>query len=312
MAGTGEFEAEASAIAEGFARAGCWVSLHAVDLSSGDALGLVPDAPVVLASVFKVLVALEFYAQAHDGVVDPARRLTIHPRQHTAGGSGVTDFLDPAEISMRDLCGLMMSISDNTATDRLVDIVGLDRINARAALCGCEATVIESDLQTIWDGIGRQMGVADYATYAAAQAGALGEDARRRSTDAARIDACAAYNPSRTNRSTARDMTRLLSAIWTDSAAPPAVCADVRAVMGRQLVTRIGRGLPAGASFAGKTGALTGRVKNEIGVISHQDGRAFAVAVFTRPHRPFEQVLALEAEMAAGAAAAITVLRRGS
>ena len=276
------------------------------------ALNIEPDAPVVLSPVNpKVLVALEFYAQVQEDALDPSRRLLIEPGNHTAGGGGVSDFLDPVEVSLRDLCGLMLTISDNTASDHLVDVVGLDRINARAAYCGCVATVIESDLQTIWDRIGRDMGFADYATYAAAQAGALGEDAQRLSTDPARVDACAAYDANRTNRSTARDMTRLLSAIWTNSGASPEACASVRAVMARQFSTRIGRGRPAGATIAAKTGSLTGRVSNEIGVISHEDGRAFAVAVFTRAHQPFERAARIEAEMAAGTSAAIAALRRG-
>ena len=310
MSGRTEFEAEARSIAEGFDRAGCWVGLHAVDLQSKEALGIEPDAPVVLSSVFKVLVALEFYAQVQEGVLDPSRRLLIEPDRHTAGGGGITDFVDPTEVSLRDLCRLMLTISDNTATDHLFGVVGLDRINARARHCGCAATVIESDLQTIWDGIGSDMGFRDYATYAAAQAGALGEEAQRRSTDPARIDACAAYDARRTNRSTARDMTRLLSAIWADTAASSEACASVRAVMARQFSTRIGRGRPAGARIAAKTGSLTSRWRNEIGVISHKDGRAFAVAVFTRAHRPFEGAALIEGEMAAGATAAIAALRR--
>ncbi|HWA62195.1 MAG TPA: serine hydrolase [Caulobacteraceae bacterium] len=299
----------ARSIAEGFDRAGCAASLHAVDLATGRDVGVDPDAPVVLASVFKVLVALEFYAQAHDGALDPARRLVIIPGDHTAGGGGLTEFLDPVEISLRDLCGLMLTISDNTATDHLVRLVGVDRINARARRCGCEATVIESDLQTIWDGIGREMGFSDYAAYSAAKTGAFGEDAQHRSNDAARIDTCAAYDPLRTNRSTARDMTRLLRAIWTDEGAAPEACAAVRGVMARQHSTRIGVGLPPGATIAAKTGSLTGRIRNEIGVVTHADGRAFAVAVFTRARVPFEGAARIEREMAAATAAAIAALR---
>jgi beta-lactamase class A len=307
----GRFDGEARSIADGFDRSGCWVSLHAVDLHTNAALGIEPDTPVVLASVFKVLVALEFFAQAHDGLLDPAQRLIIGPDRRTVGGAGISQFLDPVEISLRDLCGLMLTISDNTATDHLIGVVGLDRINARARHCGCLATVIESDLQTLFDGIGLDMGFADYATYAEAQAGALGVKALRLSTDSARIDTCAAYDARRTNRSTARDMTRLLSAIWANDAASPEACANVRGIMARQFSTRIGQALPTGATIAAKTGALTGRVRNEIGVITHKDGQAFALAVFTRPHRPFERTAGIDAQMAAGAAAAITALRGG-
>ena len=310
MARSLDCEAQVLSISEGFDRAGCKASLHVVDLQTNEAIGVDPDVPVVLASVFKVLVALEFFAQTESGVLDPARPMLVEPRDHTAGGSGLSDFIDRAEVSLRDLCGLMLTISDNTATDILVDVVGLDRINERALHCGCSSTFIESDLQAVWDGIGRDMGFPDYATYAAAQAGRLGVDAQRHSTDPVRIDACAAYDPSRTNRSTARDMTGLLAAVWNNTGAAPEACARLRSVMSRQFSTRIGRGMPPGTSIAAKTGSLTGRINNEIGVVTHHDGKAYAIAVFTRAHRPFERTTSIEAEMAAGSAAAIAFHRR--
>ena len=51
------------------------------------------------------------------------------------------------------------------------------------------------------------------------------------------------------------------------------------------------------------------RVRASLTPCAHPDGRAFAVAVFTRAHRPFEGAAAIEAQMAAGAASAIAVLR---
>ena len=49
-------------------------------------------------------------------------------------------------------------------------------------------------------------------------------------------------DPARANASTARDMTALLSAIWTDAAAPPSACGFVRAIMGEQVSTQRRRG----------------------------------------------------------------------
>lgn len=299
-------------IAADFDRAGCSVAMHVVDLASGAEIGVQPDAPVVLASVFKVLVALEFYAQADAGRLDPAQVVDLDPTAFTAGPTGISSFDDPVRISLRDLCRLMMSISDNTATDTLLRIVGLDHVNARSRLAGCTSTVVESDLRTLFDGMAADMGFANYAELFAAQSGALGPDARLKGAEAARIDACAAFDPARTNRSTPRDMTRLLSAIWKDEAASPASCAAVRAVMARQVSTRLGRALPDGATIAAKTGSLTGRVRAEVGVITHADGRAFAAAVFTRAHKPFERIASIEAEMARSTAAAISALRLAS
>ena len=297
------------AIAAGFEQAGCSVAMHVVDLGSGVEIGVQPDAPVVLASVFKVLVALEFYAQADAGVLDPAQFVELEPSTYTAGPTGISSFDDPVRISLRDLCRLMMSVSDNTATDTLLRIVGLDQVNARSRLCGCTSTVVESDLKTLFDGMAVDIGFANYAELFAAQSGALGPSARLASIDVARVDACAALDPTRTSRSTPRDMTRLLSAIWKDTAASPASCANVRAVMAQQVSTRLGRALPDGAAIAAKTGSLSGRVRNEVGVITHADGRAFAAAVFTRAHKSFERVADIEAEMARATALAIAALR---
>jgi len=297
------------AIAAAFDRAGCAASCHVVDLASGAEIGVHEDAPVVLASVFKILVALEFYADVDAGKLDPAQTVELQPATYTPGRTGVSGFDDPVRMSLRDLCRSMMSVSDNTATDVLLKIVGLDRVNARARMCGCSSTVIESDLQALFKSVALDVGFANYAELLAAQSGSLGEAARLKSTDVARIDACTALDATRTNRSTARDMTRLLRAIWNDSAASPQSCASVRAVMAQQVSTRLGRALPDGATLAAKTGTLFGRVRNEVGVITHADGRAFAAAVFTRAHKPNERGSSIEQEMAESSAAAIAALR---
>lgn len=299
-----------AAIAEGFEAAGCTGFLHAVEVTGGGEIRVRADEPVVLASVFKVLVALEFYDQVHRGALEPARRIRIEPSAHTAGPTGISAFDDPVEISLRDLCRLMMSVSDNTATDMLLAEIGLDRVNARARACGCHATIVESDLRTLIDGIATDLGFANYAQLLAAQSGALGPEAREQGHDAVRIDGCAALDPARTTRSTAREMGRLLTAIWKDEAASSQACADLRSLMAQQVSSRLARALPDRATIAAKTGSLLGQIRNEVGVITQAEGRAFAVSVFTRAHRPFERVAGIEAAMAAAAASAIDALRR--
>ncbi len=298
-----------TAIAADFERAGGAAAWHALDLQTGAELGGWADEPVVTASVFKILVALEFYAQAEAGELDPSRIVTLAPETYTAGPSGISGFEDPVRMALRDLCRQMMGVSDNTATDVLLGVVGLDQVNARAQACGCAATVVESDLKTLFDTLAVDLGFETYAELLAAQSGALGPEASLRSLDGARIDACAALDPHRTTRSTPRDMTRLLRAVWAGQAAPPAACAKLRAVMAQQVTGRLVRALPDGATVAAKTGSLLGRVRNEVGVITHADGRAFAVAVFTWAHTRFERVADIETEMARAMAAAIAALR---
>ncbi len=89
----------------------------------------------------------------------------------------------------------MLAVSDNAATDALVREIGLDAVNARAAACGCRATRVVSDLQTMLDGVGRDVGFASYAQLLDAQSGALGEVAFRQGTDRACLMRLSALDP---------------------------------------------------------------------------------------------------------------------
>ena len=95
------------------------------------------DRPVVPASVFKVLVALEFYARAAEGEIDPAKQIDLRPAIVTPGPVGLSNFQDAARLSLRDLARMMLTLSDNAATDLLIARVGLDAINARAVMHSC-------------------------------------------------------------------------------------------------------------------------------------------------------------------------------
>ncbi len=74
-----------------FDEAGCIGSLHAVRLSDGTEVTHDADRPHVLASVVKVPIGPEFYAQVDAGRVDPTERVTLQPalrRQDLSGSHG--------------------------------------------------------------------------------------------------------------------------------------------------------------------------------------------------------------------------------
>jgi beta-lactamase class A len=287
----------------------CTGSVHAVALDSGHEIGYHADTPVVMASIFKAIVALEFYAQSRAGLLDPAGSVDVGPASATPGPTGLSNFQDGARLSLRDLATQMMTVSDNAATDVVLHAVGIDAINVRAAACGCRDTHVGSDLQTMLDGVGREMDFADYKELLSAQMGALGDDARLRAHDAARLAALSAFDPARTTRTTARDMTGFLAAVWRDVAADPDACADLRAVMAQQVTRRLEAAVPDGGTLAAKSGGLFGRIRNEIAVIGYPDGASYAVAVFTIAAVPFRATAAINAQIARIAAAAIDALR---
>lgn len=289
------------ALADIFGRAGCRGFLHATSLDGEHEVGLDPDASVVPASTFKVLVALEAETRLVDGRLDPAERITLPASRRTTGPVGFSLFRDDVEVSLRDLPVLMLTISDNVCTDALIERVGLDALNATAERLDLAHTVIGTDLHDLIDSLARDAGFPDWAAYE--QSGDVAADERIRQASALQPDA-----PLRT---TPRDMTRLLRLIWTDQAGPPEACARVRWLMTRQVTRdRIRLGFGPDVGVAAKSGALMGVVRNEVGVVTLPDGEQYAVAAFTRIEEPGADDRAVNA--AIGEAAAWSVAQLSS
>lgn len=92
------------------------------------------------ASVIKVPLVMTLYADAAEGRVDLRERLAAGDR---VDGSGVLrDLKDVDTLSLRDLAALTIALSDNTATNRLIERVGADRVAERLAAWGCRATAL--------------------------------------------------------------------------------------------------------------------------------------------------------------------------
>jgi beta-lactamase class A len=288
-----------------FEQAGCQGSLCVQSLDSEAEFALRADERVVPASVFKVQVALEVETRFVDGRLDPRERVRLGAADRTPGPVGMSLFEDDAEISLRDLVVLMLTISDNPATDVLVGRVGVDAVNATAARLGLGGTVVESDLRTMLDSIGQDLGREGWQD-AVAWVTAASPGERAGATE--RMVASRALDPEKGTRTTPRDMATLLRLIWTDRAGLAAACARVRSVMGHQLTRhRIASGFRPPVQVAAKSGGLLGVVRNEIGVISYPDGRWYAAAVFTRS-RPGSDEVAINAAIGAATARAVASL----
>ena len=252
--------------------AGADVFLHARDVDDGREAGIEADAPVVLASVFKIPVLVELGRQVDAGSIETTDRIVVPASRRTDGPTGLSVMLDDAELSVRDLAFWMMSVSDNTATDVLMErLGGAARINATMKELGFAQTELLGDCEFL---------LADVV----AQLGLTGDVSSWLEVDEEVLRACPALQPAGTNRSTPREMTALLAGIWRDEVASPESCADMRRIMSLQVWPhRITSGFGDGVAIAAKTGTLPG-IRNEAGVVTTPDGRRTAVAVFTRSH----------------------------
>lgn len=263
-----------AAIEEIFASGGVSGSLHARPVDRKDLeVAVNADEPVVLASVFKITVALAFARGVVSGRIDPRRRAIVGER-YRLGGIGTGGCQDDVDMSLRDLAALMMTQSDNAATDVVLRHVGLDAVHEVLRNLDLEHTVIDGGCEDLFRTMLDDLDLAWTG----------GVDQLQAAIDAHGVGGLRAMDPRRScHRSTPRDMTTQLSKIWTDTGSHPQACKIVRDIMAEQVWThRLMSGFSDGITVAGKTGTLSGVVRNEVGVIGYPDGRHYAVAVFLR------------------------------
>lgn len=289
------------AISSAFAAAGVRGLVHAVDIDTGHEVGIDADESVVAASVFKIPVLVELCRQYAEGLRSPTERVRVGADDwRVGGGTGIAAMLDDVELSLRDLAFLMMSVSDNRATDVIASLVGLDEVNATMRRFGLERTVVELDCTGLFATIAEDLGMDLDSLEAALASGTVSDDLDR----AMRAMRC--VTPEQTDRTTPREATSLLAGLWRDEVIGAEAAAEVRRILGQQAWPhRLMAGFPdSRIRVSGKTGTLF-FVRNEVGVIEFPDGQRYAVAVFLQ--EPTSEQRNPDADRVIGDAARIAV-----
>lgn len=97
-----------------------------------------PDEVFPAASVIKIPLVMALYADAAEGRLSLEERMPVGA---TVGGTGILgDLRDVRDVSLRDLAMLTIALSDNTATNRVIERLGVPRVEARLAEWGCVHT----------------------------------------------------------------------------------------------------------------------------------------------------------------------------
>lgn len=130
-------------LAEGFSGV---LALYARDLRDGDELALDADRVCETASVIKVpiLVALSELVQA--GRLRWEAEVAVQPQNRTTGSGVLADLEDGVRLRVSDLATLMIVVSDNVATNELIDRVGLSAVNEAMDRRGLRQTRLHKKL----------------------------------------------------------------------------------------------------------------------------------------------------------------------
>lgn len=112
------------------------VSLFAKNLDTGETYALNPDERVRTASTIKIAVMIEAFARVNEGKLKWTDEVIL-TKEKKVGGSGILNELsDNLQLTLRDAVNLMMILSDNTATNLVLDVLTTDAVNARMESLG--------------------------------------------------------------------------------------------------------------------------------------------------------------------------------
>ncbi|MCG1022677.1 serine hydrolase [Sutcliffiella horikoshii] len=95
------------------------------------------------ASLIKIPIMMAAFKQVEAGRLNLNDRYFID-KEDRVGGAGVSQFLDGGtSFTLRDLLTLMIVVSDNTATNKVIDIVGMSAVGKFCTEQGVEMTSLE-------------------------------------------------------------------------------------------------------------------------------------------------------------------------
>ena len=271
-AGQGDARALRERIEGIVARVDGTIGVAVKELAGGVDVLVNADEPYPTASVMKVPILFELYRQAEAGTVDLDRRVEF-TREHLVPGSGVLqDLAFGLQPTVKDLATLMIVVSDNAATDMVLDLIGIDALARTLRDLGLERTTLPMSVrQLLYSMVGMDPTNPEH-TYdlfvERARAGQIDWDSR-------------ALAEQDNNLTTPREMNRLLENIERRETLGEDSCAAMIDIMKRQKITdRIPLHLPPGTPVAHKTGSLRG-VRNDAGIVYAPDG-PYLLSLFSK------------------------------
>ncbi len=129
------------------------VGIAVEDLATGMTSGINDTESLPAASTIKIPVMIEVFKQMEAGALDLNTRLHVTPRDKDYGWGDLADARIGTSRSVKDLLWLMITDSDNTATNMLIRLVGRGHINATMADLGLDRTRLHDDIRTDTDAI---------------------------------------------------------------------------------------------------------------------------------------------------------------
>ena len=263
------------------------VGVYALDLRSGRSASVNAEVGFPMASTVKVPVAVHILALVDEGKLGLQQQVLLKEGDiYPEMGGPMDNHLSPGSaITVRDLLHMMLTVSDNNATDLLIRLGGgVAAVDARMRALGIGGMRVD---RYIWEMLAHFYGDLDATTQAPLAPADYARVALTRHSEADYRRYKQLYNEDPRDTSTPAGMAALLQSIWAGKALKPETTAVLKAIL---LDCRTGQArlkglLPGGTPVAHKTGSVDD-VANDVGVISLPAGKGdVVVAVFVKSAR---------------------------
>lgn len=254
-------------------------TLYAKHLPTGREIEVRADRPMNTLSVIKIPVMALAFRDHASGRLDLDARRTVTPAALRRGSGLVQTFAPGLQPTLRDLVRQMIITSDNTATDMVIDAVGLDRVNELLEAEG----YVDTRLKMTTGDLFREVWVrADPANAAMTDLEVFERGFPGDADASARSFTLEGDSTVWLGRTTAREMGRLLEQIQAAELADEAASREMIDILGGQFYASR---LPQlvrwqGVAVAHKTGDWPPIAGNDVGILFYEGGPAI-VSVFT-------------------------------
>ncbi len=137
------------------------VGFYYKNLVTGDAMEFRKDIPLQAASIIKIPVLVEAFMQLESGRINRNEVFTVREKDKLPSCGALTYMHSGLKVTLEDLYTLMIILSDNTATNLLIDYLGMDHINRTLTKLGLTHTRIN---RLLFDAGQSAGGIENYIT----------------------------------------------------------------------------------------------------------------------------------------------------
>jgi len=292
-------------------------------MERNDEISIEADKVFPLGTVFQIAVMVEVFRQTEKLMLSLEDKLELTDGVKTVS-PGILQYLSPGiKLSVKDLLVLMMTISDNTATDMLWKKIGVQSVNMMLRELGFTRTNIYipnreyhlfsllmgkefedmnmSEFVQAWKNKSQMEKTRSMASIEAQHYKSLPIEELRTRHDAMygrrgekRFQQKRTFNEAVDNQGSPSEIGRLLEKLFRCEVASPSACQQMLGIMLlRQDQNSIAMDLPVDIPVSGKGGSLAG-TSNDAGVVYVNPKSHFVITCLTRKLSQGDEAVASE------------------